>query len=543
MKYRSGFFYRNLTGLCGLALVLTAACAPVRDFDAAKVAPFSQIKATEVFAAGYAGISEKYIDSVSVEDIAIEGIRGLGAIDPDLTVTRVLVQNEQPPGKEPANNTGAVVILHAGGEELIRLPAPPPGDVNGWAALTSKISVTARKASSEFQSADMEAVYEAVFDGVLSNLDIFSRYAGAEMAQRNRSKRDGFGGIGIRYRTRNGLPVLSDVLPKTPAARAGLRKGDRLTLIDGVAVKGLGRKKVSQMLRGPTHTEVVLTFIRPDEHSPRTVTIKREHIFPITIAEKTSGGIVTLTVSSFNRDTARSLSEKLKNARTALGGAMKGLVLDLRGNPGGLLKQSVKVADLLLTQGQIISTQGRHADSIHHYEAGGRDLAFGLPVVVLVDGKSASAAEIVAAALQDRNRAVVIGTASFGKGSVQTVLRLPNDGEITLTWSRLVAPSGYMFHGLGIRPSICTSGFQGSAQTVIDQAMNNRTKIEDVFIAWRKPGLPDKGKRTQLRNSCPAQRRRNDLELKIAKRLILQPALYARALDLTAATHEARFKK
>jgi len=132
-------------------------------------------------------------------------------------------------------------------------------------------------------------------------------------------------------------------------------------------------------------------------------------------------------------------------------------------------------------------------------------MAFGLPVVVLVDGKSASAAEIVAAALQDRNRAVVIGTASFGKGSVQTVLRLPNDGEITLTWSHLVAPSGYIFHGLGIRPSICTSGFQGSAQTVIDQAMNNRTKIEDMFIAWRKPGLPDKGKRTQLRNSCPAR--------------------------------------
>ena len=205
------------------------------------------------------------------------------------------------------------------------------------------------------------------------------------------------------------------------------------------------------------------------------------------------------------------------------------------------MKQSVNVADLLLTQGQIVSTLGRHADSLHQYEAGGRDLAFGLPVAVLVDGKSASAAEIVAAALQDRNRAVVIGTASFGKGSVQTVLRLPNDGEITLTWSRLVAPSGYMFHGLGIRPSICTSGLQGNAKGIIDRVMNDREKIEDTFVTWRKAALEDKSKRAQLRNSCPSQRRRKDLELKIAKHLISQPALFTRALDLTAATHEARY--
>jgi carboxyl-terminal processing protease len=294
-------------------------------------------------------------------------------------------------------------------------------------------------------------------------------------------------------------------------------------------------------LRGPTHTRVELTFIRPGAGEPKTIAMNRVHIFPVTITEKTSDGIVTLTLTSFNQDTSRALSEKLENVRDRLGDAMKGVVLDLRGNSGGLLKQSVKVADLLLTQGKIISTQGRHADSLHQYEAGGRDLAIGLPVAVLVDGKSASAAEIVAAALQDRNRAVVIGTASFGKGSVQTVLRLPNDGEITLTWSRLVAPSGYMFHGLGIRPSICTSGLQGNAKSIIDKVMVDREKIEDMLVNWRKAALQDKSKRAQLRNSCPSQRRRKDLELKIARHLITHPALYARTLDLTAATHEARY--
>ncbi|MBT3305690.1 MAG: PDZ domain-containing protein [Alphaproteobacteria bacterium] len=547
MKDRSEFFRGRLSGLCGLALIVTAACTPARDFGTSVAPTFSQVQATEVFAAGYGGISEKYIEAVSVEDIAIEGLRGLGAIDPNLTITRVTVETDAATptstAKDHAKNTKAVVILHAEGEEIIRLDAPAPDDVNGWAALTTKLSLSARKASSEMHAAPIEAVYEAVFDGVLSNLDIFSRYAGAELARRNRSKRDGFGGIGIRYRATDGLPVLSDVLPKTPAARGGLRKGDKLTHIDGVSLRGLDRKIISRKLRGPTRTLVELTFFRPGEGVSKTVTLKRAHIFPITITEKIHDGVVTLTLSSFNRDTARSLSEKLGKARMKLGDAMKGVILDLRGNPGGLLKQSVKVADLLLTQGKIISTRGRHTDSIHHYEAGGRDLAFGLPVVVLVDGRSASAAEIVAAALQDRDRAVIIGTASFGKGSVQTVLRLPNDGEITLTWSRLVAPSGYMFHGLGVRPSICTSGIKGNAQSIIDQTLNNRIKIEDMLAAWRKPDMQNQDQRTQLRNSCPSQRRRDDLELKIARRLIAQPTQFARALDLTAATHQARNPK
>ena len=521
--------------------MMIAACAPMRYIGNREVSVFSPVQTTEVFAAGYAGISEKYIEQVSVRDIAIEGLRGLGAIDPGLTVTRTDTESNPPSGKGENKNSNGEIILRAQGDEVIRMPAPAADDVNGWAALTTKFSLAARNTSSELQSAEMETVYEAVFDGVLSNLDIFSRYSGAEEAKGNRSKRDGFGGIGISFMTRDGYPVLTEVLPKTPAEKAGLLKGDRLTHVNDKALKGLKRKNISTLLRGPTHTRVELTFIRPGIPGPRTVALKRAHIFPVTIIEKISNGIVTLTITSFNQDTARSLSEKLEKARDRLGDAMKGVVLDLRGNPGGLLKQSVKVADLLLTQGQIISTRGRHTDSLHQYEAGGRDLAFGLPVAVLVDGKSASAAEIVAAALQDRNRAVIIGTASFGKGSVQTVLRLPNNGEITLTWSRLVAPSGYMFHGLGIRPSICTSGLQGNAQGVIDQVINDREIIEDMFVSWRKAALQDKSKRAQLRNSCPSQRRRKDLELKIARHLITHPALYARTLDLTAATHEARY--
>ncbi|MFQ5765369.1 MAG: S41 family peptidase, partial [Rhodospirillales bacterium] len=468
---------------------------------------------------------EKYIHPVAVEDIAIEGMRGLGAIDPNLTVSR----------------DGGDVTLAAAGLEVARLPTPEAGDVAGWAKLTVDVSMAAREASAGIRAADMEDLYEAVFDGVLSNLDIFSRYAGADEARRNRSKRDGFGGIGIRYRLEDGEPLIFDVIPNTPAAKAGLRKDDRITHADGQALKGLSKAEIGRRLRGPTYTRIELTIRRPGAPAPLTFAMDRAHIFATTVFETRKDGIVVLRVRSFNQDTARALAEALEKTRDVLGDDMKGLVLDLRGNPGGLLKQAVKVADLLLTQGHIISTRGRHADSIHHYEAGGRDLAFSLPVVVLVDGKSASAAEIVAAALQDRQRAVVIGTASFGKGSVQTVIRLPNDGEITLTWSRLVAPSGYMLHGLGVLPAICTSGLGNMGAEVIAAVLANRTKTEETLYAWRTPGLQDEAKRRHLRESCPSQRRRDVVEVEIARRLIEDKALYARALTLSSATHEARY--
>ncbi|MEE9317264.1 MAG: S41 family peptidase [Rhodospirillales bacterium] len=515
---------RQWGGFFGLGILFVAACAPLGEFETQSTKVFSQTQAIEVFTAGLSGVSEKYIDEVSVSNIALEGIRGLGAIDADLTVAE----------------DGAKLVLSASGREVARLDVPKADDAAGWAKLTVQASLAARKASAEMKAATMEAVYEAVFDGMLSNLDIFSRYAGAKEAKRNRAKRDGFGGIGIRYRIKDGNPVITAVLENTPAEKAGLLKDDRITHVDGVRLKDLLRNDISDRLRGPTHTQVQLTLQRTGVLNPLKVAMDRAHIFPTTVFRSAKDGIVLLKVKSFNQDTARSLASELKKARAALDNDFKGLVIDLRGNPGGLLKQSVKVSNLLLSQGQIVSTRGRHADSIHHYEASGRDLASGLPIIVLIDGKSASAAEIVAAALQDRDRAVLVGTSSFGKGSVQTVIRLPNDGEITLTWSKLVAPTGYLLHGLGVLPAICTSGVKDGAQAVIRKVMTNRSKTEETFVAWRKPGLRAEPTRNRLRTSCPAQRRRDEVEILIARELIQDQTLFAQALNLTAATHQAR---
>jgi len=506
------------------AALLLSACAETSGITSLADDEFKS-KVAEVFVAGFGGVADKYIEPVAVHNIAIDGMRGLGSIDPALTVARDQDR----------------VVLFASGREVARLSTPGESDVVGWANLAADISLAARGASLDLRSANVEALYEAVFDGVLARLDIFSRYAGAVEARKNRAKREGFGGIGIRYQIEDGLPVINDVLAGTPAASAGVLKGDRIVAVDGAALNGLARGEISDKLRGPVHSRVELTVERPGVAEPLTIGMERGHIFGVTVTASHKDGILHLKIGSFNQDTARALADEIEKGRAALGDGMRGVILDLRGNPGGLLKQSVKVADLLLTQGQIISTRGRHADSIHYYEAGGRDLAVGMPVIVLVDGKSASAAEIVAAALQDRDRAVVIGTSSFGKGSVQTVIRLPNDGEITLTWSRLYAPSGYLLHGLGVLPTICTSGTKDDARSVIRSRLQQRAKIEEALNAWRLSATFDDLKRGKLRESCPSQRRQDDLEIEMARQLIGDSVLYAEAMRLSTATHQAHY--
>lgn len=518
-------------GVVVVAAWLAAACAPVHPPAPADVVSPSFTQQVpgrpeaEIFAAGYASITEKYIEAVPAATLAMEGMRGLGAIDPALTVRR----------------SEDVVILATSERTIARFPAPADDDVEGWAALTVKVVAAGRRTSKELRTASDEKLYEAVFDGVLSSLDIFSRYAGAEEARRNREKRDGFDGIGIRIRMEAGAARVIQVMPDTPAARAGLRKGDRITHVDGVSVRDFKRHDVARRLRGPSQSRVALTVRREGVAGPIAFEMERRHIVLPTVTERRDHGIVFLTVTSFNQRTASSVAAKLTNALDGMGGSPKGLVLDLRGNPGGLLKQSIEVADLFLTQGQIVRTHGRHPDSEQRYEAGGEDMAHGLPLVVLVDGKSASAAEIIAAALQDHGRAVVIGTTSFGKGTVQTVIRLPNDGEITLTWSRLVTPSGYVLHGLGVMPAICTSGAAGNVRKLIAAVFGRKTKIAAARARWQTAGLGEEKQRRDLRAACPAERRRKALEIEVASRLLSDRALYGRALGLTAATSQAQY--
>jgi len=518
MKFIYAMGLRSLAVV--LALVLTA-CASVRQMPDWAADAFPRETMRETFAAGYGSIVDKYIERLSVGAVAFEGLRGLSAIDPSLSVAR----------------SDATLVLLVSNDEVARFAVPKDDDVEGWVSLTTEVSVAGRSASPGFKAADIEKIYEAVFDGALSRLDVFSRYSGAEEAKRNRARRGGFGGIGIGigFRDKDGAVLVTSVMKDTPGEKVGLKANDKVTHIDGFPAAVMSRDEIVNRLRGLVKSRVVLTIRRSGTALPLRFEVVRAHIVPNTVVARRANGVLQLQITSFNQNTARSVADALRTAHQRPGDPLGGIILDMRSNPGGLLKQAVRLADLFLSEGIISSTRGRHSGSIHSYEAGGSDLSQGVPVVVLIDGKSASAAEIVASALQDRGRAVVIGTTSYGKGTVQTVIRLPNDGELTLTWSRFIAPSGYAIHGLGVSPAICTSGVAASdGEELLKTALSGRIGIVGKLATWRSVGLQDKERRRDLRTICPGQRRIGDTELAVARHLFGDMPLYIQALDLSS---------
>ena len=488
---------------------------------------------------GLDGITQRYITPIDMEEMALGGLRGLATIDPSLNF-------EMAPDRRQLH-------FSMGGEHLAHLMVADPNkmDSNAWARLTTDALRTGRTYSEDLQNADNERVYEAMFDGMLANLDIFSRYAGATQARANRAKRDGFGGIGIRFTKADDGILVTHVSMDSPAMDAGIKPGDVITRVDDNGTATLKLGDVAAMLRGPVGSLINLTLSRlsGDAAAPEReidVNLTRSHIVPETVRVALRDGLMLLRITSFNKSTSTALHDILRTHSVAIrDGSITGVVIDLRGNPGGLLSQAVNVADLFLDEGRIIATQGRHPDSYHDYRASGVDVSYGLPLAILVDGDSASSAEIVASALQDLGRAVVIGSASYGKGTVQTVIRLPNDGEVTLTWSRFVSPAGYAIHGLGVMPAVCATN-----TTPATGGTQNRESLTDTILspahidagksamaAWRDAGLIFDGRRNTLRDACPARtlkpQKSGDLLMKLAKRLIFDPALYRRAVLLS----------
>ena len=478
--------------------------------------------AKAVFFTGYQKITERYIESTSPSKFTIEGLQGLGAIDPSVTIESV----------------NGVIILRVNNRIVGRLDKPQIDDAANWANLTVRLTELGRKKSAELKRATPEKIYEAIFDSILSKLDIYSRYSGFIEAKQNREKRNGFFGIGVNFQITKNLPQIISIAPNSPAFLAGLREGDWITKIDDLTVEGLKHEQIKEKLRGPEKTVLTL-YVNRKEQEKKIFKIERSYVATKTVVYDYKKDIILIKVKKFNKHTVANIQNILKNAQIELGSNIKGIILDLRGNPGGLLKQSIKVADLFLTQGRLSETRGRHPDSLQFYRAGGRDMANGRPIVVLVDGKSASAAEVTAAALQDRGRAIIVGTSSFGKGTVQTIIDLPNKGEITLTWSHLITPSGYTLHGLGVYPMVCTSGFDENKDdggAVLEKAQAERIKTTAILKAWRNTNYSDKKKRNELRSFCPPEQRKVDLDNKVAVAILEDKNFYTRTLKvLTAA--------
>jgi carboxyl-terminal processing protease len=278
-----------------------------------------------------------------------------------------------------------------------------------------------------------DKVYRAVMEGSLGKLDPFTRYEDPDRARDARAERDGFGGLGITVGFENGETRVDSIIPDTPAERAGLRVGDRILAVDGKPVVGLPEREVIAKLRGPAGSDVRLDVRRPPTDQRFDVKVTRRHIVPPTVTYRRDGDIAYIKISSFNQRTTDSLADAVRRAKAEIGPSLRGAVLDLRGNLGGLLDQAVGVSDMFLTRGTIVSTRGRHRLSQQSMNASMGDPGEDLPVVVLINGQSASSSEIVAAALQDNGRAIVVGSTSYGKGSVQTLVQMPNDGELIIT--------------------------------------------------------------------------------------------------------------
>ncbi|HSV27901.1 MAG TPA: S41 family peptidase [Candidatus Omnitrophota bacterium] len=502
------------------SLFVAGSCAPVsQGLLAGPHAPYDTAEAEKTFLFGYNSIVERHLDRVTAATIAIEGMRGLAAIDPEIGISRM-------EGK---------LLLTASDRIVAEYPEPLADDVRAWARMTVTVALEARGVSAKVKDADLEKVYESVFDATLAKLDMFSRYSGAKEAREHRASRNGFGGVGIKFDLVDGEAKISEIIEESPAVRAGLAVGDVITHIDGQSVSGLAKDELSTRLRGPVNSDVQVTLRRG--FKPMDVTVHRDLIVPPTVTMTLNNGVAEFKITGFNQRTASSLATELKHARDKLGPALTGVVLDMRGNPGGLLDQAVTMSDLFIKDGPIVSTRGRHPLASQAYEAREGDMGEDLPVVVLVDGKSASAAEILTAALQDAGRAVVIGTNSYGKGTVQTVLRLPNDGEMTLTWSRFHTPSGYALHGLGVLPTICTADDKADpgdlAQGIVHAVAP--APVTANLSLWRHAKLEETDLRKQLRATCPSAKHGDaKLDMELAQRILATQGLYERALSMSA---------
>jgi carboxyl-terminal processing protease len=252
----------------------------------------------------------------------------------------------------------------------------------------------------------------------------------------------------------NGLVTVVSPIDDTPAHRAGIQAGDIITHIDEEPVLGLSLAEAVERMRGPVDTQIDLILQREGVEEPVEVSIERAVITISPVRHHAEDDIGYVRVTTFNEQTEQSLEDAIAELRETVTPSMKGLVLDLRNNPGGLLEQAVAIADGFLDRGEIVSTRGRHAENIQRFNARKGDLIEGLPMVVLINGGSASASEIVAGALQDQGRAIVMGTRSFGKGSVQTIMPLPGHGAMRLTTARYYTPSGTSIQAKGIVPDI-----------------------------------------------------------------------------------------
>ncbi len=377
-----------------------------------------------------------------------------------------------------------------------------------------------------------EKLIETAINGMLTALDPHSSYLNEKNYRDMRVQTKGeFGGLGIEVTMENGLVKVVSPIDDTPAFRAGIKPGDLITHLDGERVRGLTLQQAVERMRGRVDTDLRIT-IRRNQLKPFDVTLTRAIIKIQSVKSRIEkGDIGYVRITSFNEQTKRGLESAFKKFTEEADGKIKGYILDLRNNPGGLLDQSIAVSDAFLDKGEIVSTRSRRARDAQRFNAHDGDLAKKKPLVVLINGGSASASEIVAGALQDHRRAIIMGTKSFGKGSVQTIIPLPGHGAMRLTTARYYTPSGRSIQAKGIDPDIVVE--QARLEVVSEQGRRSEKDLRGALTnddgkakGDKKDKKSDKDKTKDKKAAAPEKKKIEDFQLARAIDLIRGLALY-----------------
>ncbi len=465
---------------------------------------------TSDYTTALAFMAPRTLDPTPVGTLTVWGLRGLTALDPSLTA-------ELREGK----------LVLTVGERVVLTEAVPVGQQPAaWTASVVRLYATAVAVSPAVRRAGTQGIIQSFFDEMFNHLDPYSRYVAPVEAAEDRARRNGRAGLGITLMQRDRSIVVQQAVSDGPAVMAGLDPGDTIVAVDGEAVRQLGVGDVERMIAGPLGTAVRVSW-RHDGAAPRSADLVRTLVPPETVFPAFAGDMLLLRITSFSESTASHLEHDLKEG---LARRPAGIVLDLRGNRGGLLHQAVDAADLLLPRGIVATTQGRDPEADHVFRSGRDELGQDVPVVVLVDGRTASAAEILAAALADRGRAVIVGSSTLGKGLVQTIAPMPDGGELFVTWSRVLAPRGWPLQSLGVLPQVCTSlGEAILRQQLTELAEGTQPMAQDIALdrGTRAPLPP--AEVVAIRNTCPSGEG-SELDLEAAQALINNPAAYAAAL-------------
>ena len=358
---------------------------------------------------------------------------------------------------------------------------------------------------------------EAAINGMLQSLDPHSSYLNADSFTEMKIQTKGeFGGLGIEVTMENGLVKVVSPIDDTPAAKAGLQSGDYISHIDEEAVMGLTLSEAVDKMRGPINTELKITIIREGQEA-FDLKLKRAIIKVTSIKAKKEEDVAYIRITSFTQKTFKNLVKEYNKLSLEMKDNLKGLVLDLRNNPGGLLDQAVSVSNAFLERGEIVSTRGRDNKGEQRYNASKGDITNGLPIVVLINGGSASASEIVAGALQDHKRGILMGTQTFGKGSVQTIIPVTSKGAVRLTTARYFTPSGNSIQAKGISPDIYVP------QSKLEILENNNSRRE----ADLRGALDSESKQERNKNSSNDEDSTiNDYQLNRAIELIRSINVY-----------------